>query len=156
MMQCRNCAWFHRPRGRTPTTCRDVGEEPTNEACLQFEVHAPEPEPVEPSAAVGALTQETYRDIFHEVLAETFVLEQDARIAVDTIRAQLQTQGVNIDLEPGAFNRQAGRLVDLYMLYRLSLVIGLGRFADHIMKCEIERVFRDREEPKKKTKVVAT
>lgn len=151
MMQCRNCAWFRRPRGRTPTTCRDVGEEPTNDACAQFEIDAPEPEPVEPKAAIGALTRESYRDIFHEVLAETFVLEQDAQIAVDTIRAQLQTQGVNIALEPAAFTRQAGRLIDLYVLYRLTLAIGLGRFTDQIITREIERVFRDREEKPRKS-----
>lgn len=145
MMRCRNCAWFHRPRGRTPTTCRDVGEEAGNEACLQFEVEAPEPEKPDPVSAVGALEHQDYRDIFHEVLAESFTLEQDSKLAVATVRAQLQAQGANIEMDPAAFNRQAGRLVDLYVLYRLTLSMGLGRYVDRIMETEIARVFRDRD-----------
>jgi hypothetical protein len=148
MMRCRNCAWFHRPRGRTPTTCRDVGEEPGNEACPQFEVEEPEPSVPDPPAAVGALLHQNYRDIFHEVLAESFTLEQDAKVAVDTVRAQLQAQGANISVDPASFNRQAGRLVDLYVLYRLALAVGLSRYVDRIMEMEIARIFRDRDKPK--------
>jgi hypothetical protein len=142
-MQCRHCAWFRRPRGRTPTTCRDVGELPDSDACSQFEVDVPEPDPPKPAEFVGALAHEQYRDIFHEVLAESFVLEQDAKIAIDTVGAQLQTQGANISLDPVKFERQTGRLVDLYVLYRLVNVIGLVRYCDDIMKTEIARVFRD-------------
>lgn len=148
-MRCRDCAWFRRPRGRVPTTCADVGEEPNSEACPQFELEAPEPEVPDPEVVIGALTQQSYRDIFHEVLAESFVLEQDARLAVDTVRAQLQAQGANIAMDPASFNRQAGRLVDLYVLYRITLSIGLARYVDDIMRTEIARVFRDREESPK-------
>ena len=147
-MQCRQCAWFRRPRGRTPTTCRDVGETADSEACPQFEVDAPDPEPPKPAEMIGALTHERYSDIFHEVLAESFVLEQDARVAIDTIRAQLQTQGANITLDPTRFDRQTGRLVDLYVLHRLVNAIGLSRYADRIMETEIARVFRDRADDK--------
>ena len=154
-MQCRHCAWFRRPRGRTPTTCRDVGERAENDACPQFEVDAPEPEPPNPREFVGALTHQRYSDIFHEVLAESFVLEQDKQIATDTIRAQLQTQGANISLDSTRFDRVSGRLVDLYVLYRLTMAMGLSRYADRIMETEIARVFRDVDEhvPKKTAKV---
>jgi|GEM_PF-4813407 len=153
-MMCRDCAWFRRPRGRVPTTCADVGEEPEGDACPQFEVDAPEPEVPEPAAFVGALTRQSYRDIFHEVLAENFVLEQDARLAIDTVRAQLQAQGANIAMEPSSFNRQAGRLIDLYVLYRLVLAVGLSRYVDDIMRTEIVRMFRDRDESKRKVRPV--
>ena len=118
-MQCRQCAWFRRPRGRTPTTCRDVGEAPDSEACSQFEVDAPDPTPPDPVGFVGALTRERYSDIFR-------------------------------------FDRQTGRLVDLYVLYRLVNAIGLSRYADRIMETEIARVFRDHAEDKrqKRSKVV--
>jgi len=155
MMRCRNCAWFHRPRGRTPTTCRDVGEEAGNDACPQFEVATPEPTEPDPVAAVGALQHQNYRDIFHEVLAESFTLEQDAKLSVATVRAQLQAQGANIEMDPAAFNRQSGRIVDLYVLYRLVLSMGLSRYVDKIMETEIDRVFRDREERKPKSRVMA-
>lgn len=155
MMRCRDCAWFHRPRGRTPTTCRDVGEEPDNEACSQFEIEAPEASVPDPAATIGALEYQQYRDIFHEVLAESFVLEQDARLAVDTVRAQLQTQGANVAMDPTTFNRQAGRLVDLYVLYRLVLACGLSRYVDDIMKREIDRIFRDHDAPRVAKKVVS-
>ena len=84
------------------------------------------------------------------------MLEQDARVAIDTIRAQLQTQGANITLDPTRFDRQTGRLVDLYVLYRLVNAIGLSRYADRIMETEIARVFRDHAEDKrqKRSKVV--
>lgn len=141
-MQCRHCAWFRRARGRTPTTCRDVGERSENEACAQFEVDAPESAPPTPKELVGALSRERFSDIFHEILAESFVLEQDARVAIDTIRAQLQTQGANISVDPTRFERQSGRLVDLYVLYRLINAIGLARYADRIIETEIERVWR--------------
>ena len=147
-MQCRHCAWFRRARGRTPTTCRDVGEVADNDACAQFEVDAPEPEPPKPAELVGALSRERFSDIFHEVLAESFVLEQDARVAVDTIRAQLQTQGVNISLDPTRFERQSGRLIDLYVLYRLVNAVGLARYSDRIIETEIARVWRDADEKK--------
>jgi hypothetical protein len=93
---------------------------------------------------VGALTHQSYRDIFHEVLAENFVLEQDLRVAVDSIKAQLQAQGANIALDPKTFERQAGRLMDLYVLYRLGLVVGLGRYIDDIMRVEISRLFSEK------------
>lgn len=148
-MQCRHCAWFRRPRGRTPTTCRDVGEQPDNEACPQFEVDAPEPEPPKPAEFVGALARERFSDIFHEILAESFVLEQDARVAVDTIRAQLQTQGANISLDSSRFDRQTGRLVDLYVLYRMINATGLARYADRIIEQEIQRVWQNESSAKK-------
>lgn len=154
-MQCRHCAWFRRARGRTPTTCRDVGELATNDACEQFEVDAPEPKHPSPRELVGALAHERYSDIFHEVLAESFVLEQDARIAIDTIRAQLQTQGANISLDPVRFERQTGRLVDLYVLHRLVNAMGLSRYSDRILDVEIERMFRDADAPMRKSKVVS-
>jgi len=150
-MLCRDCAWFHRPRGRVATTCRDVGEDADNEACPQFENREPEHVVAEPEAAVGALVHQNYRDIFHEMLAESFTLEQDSKLAVATIRAQLQAQGANIEMDPATFSRQSGRIVDLYVLYRLVLAMGLGRYADKIMETEIERVFRDREDRKGKT-----
>lgn len=147
-MRCRHCAWFRRPRGRTPTTCRDLGEEPDRDACPQFEPDVPEPEIPEPEQYVGALTQQHYRDIFHEVLAESFVLEQDAKVAIDTVRAQLQTQGANIQLDPARFQRVSGRLTDLYVLYRLCMAVGLSRYVDGIMEQEITRMFRDQSERK--------
>lgn len=150
MMRCKNCAWFHRPRGRTPTTCRDVGEEATNEACSQFEVMTPETQVPDPPGTVGALLHQEYRTIFHEILAESFVLEQDAKLAVDTVRAQLQAQGANIAMDPASFNRQCSRVVDLYVLYRLVLASGLSRYVDRIMEQEISRVFSDRLERKAK------
>jgi hypothetical protein len=152
-MRCKSCAWFRRPRGRTPTTCRDVGEAADNEACAQFEVDAPEPAPPTPAELVGALSRERFSDMFHEILAESFVLEQDARVAVDTIRAQLQTQGANITLDPGRFERQSGRLVDLYVLYRLVNVVGLARYADRIIETEIDRMWRDADEKPRRTRV---
>lgn len=155
MMRCKHCAWFHRPRGRTPTTCRDVGEEAANEACSQFEVMEPERSVPDPDATIGALTHQEYRTIFHEVLAESFVLEQDARLAVDTVRAQLQAQGANIAMEPASFNRQCSRVIDLYVLYRLVLATGLSRYVDRIMDQEIVRVFSDQPERKAKAKVVS-
>lgn len=147
-MHCRHCAWFRRPRGRVPTTCRDLGEEPSSEACSQFEIDAPTPDPPSPEAAIGALMSQNYRDIFHEILAESFTLEQDLHISVDTVRAQLQAQGANISAMPAQFNRVAGKLVDLYVLYRLALAVGLGRFADTLVGVAINKSFGQQEEEK--------
>jgi hypothetical protein len=144
-MRCRNCAWFRRLRGRVPTTCRDVGEEADNEACSQFEIDEPEREPPDPKTAVGALLDQPYREIFHEILAENFVLEQDVRIAVDTIRAQLQAQGANIAIDTTYFERQADRLVRLYVLYRMTMAVGMQQYTERIIENEIERMFSEKE-----------
>lgn len=140
-MKCGDCRWYLTQIGRIARSCRDRGEEHASEACLQFEPNVSEPETLPPAEAVGALVHQHYRDIMHEILSESFVLEQDVMIAIDTIRAQLQTQGANISMDASSFRSTANKLIDLYVLYRLSCAIGLGRFADSIVQHEIGRRF---------------
>lgn len=137
MSTCVDCRWFCAPSGRDGLSCRDVGEEPGSEVCDQYE----KPK-VDAQDYIGSLTQQSYREIFHEVLAEAFVLEQDMRLAVDTVKAQLQTQGANIDVEPLSFVRSAERLIDLYVTYRLGCAIGMNRYIDQIMDREIFNKFQ--------------
>lgn len=137
---CQDCRFFRLGVGRDGKSCQDIGERPNGVACESFR---PEPQ-------VGALPPEAHRDVFHEILAESFVLEQDVRLAVDTIKAQLQTQGASIDVDGKDFRSSAGRLVDLYVVYRLIMTVGLGRYADEIMAAEIQRRFLpDRRRPPK-------
>jgi hypothetical protein len=131
----------------------DLGELAQSEACDHFtgkvidDTPIPQLErkpisPIEAEKIIGALTNEEYRTIFGEVLAEGFTLEQDAQLALKNIQAQLQTQGVNIELEGNEYKRVTDRLIDLYKTYRLILAIGLARYSDEIMAQEIIRKFR--------------
>lgn len=91
---------------------------------------------------LGALSDMKYRDIFHEVLAESFTLEQDSELALKTIQAQLQTQGAEVVLEGFAYQRYASRLAELWTLHRLILAMGLAPYLDQIMAAEIEYRFK--------------
>jgi len=143
-MKCQDCKFYNQPVGRIPNVCRDR-EDGEAESCLQFEPYVPEPQTPDPASVVGALGQQHYRDIMHEILSESFVLEQDVTIAIDTIRAQLQTQGVNITMDAASFRSMASKVIDLYVLYRLTCAVGLGRFADTIVNHEIARRFSTEE-----------
>ncbi len=129
---CGNCRSFRLVWGRGSETCEQRGEGPTNPPCPQYRAT---------TANVGALPDQDYADVFHEILAESFVMEQDLRLSVDTIKAQLQTQGANIEVDSLDFNRSSSRLIDLYVLYRLTMAIGLARYSDEIMVAEIQRQF---------------
>jgi hypothetical protein len=137
-MRCRDCRWFEEPHGRA-SPCRDAGAKADDLGCehLQRADDAAK-------APVGALEHESYRALFHEVLAESFTLEQDMEVAINSIRAQMQTQGVNASLDATVFQRHSSRVIDLYVLYRLILMCGMGRYCDEIMNHEIGHVFRDR------------
>ena len=146
-MKCGECHWFREKSrfGRDPRACQDLGEKPEAEACDRF-MKGPRDGnvPEWTNEQVGALLNVRYRDLFHEILAEGFVLEQDAKLAVATIQAQLQTQGALVVLEGREFERSVMRLIDLYQVYRIANVLGLGRFANEIMTAEIQRRFSQR------------
>lgn len=93
-------------------------------------------------AQIGALSDINYRDIFHEILAEGFTLEQDAELALKTIQAELQTQGAEVVLEGMSYQRYASRLADLWALHRLILAMGLAPYLEEIMSTEINNRFR--------------
>lgn len=135
--KCGTCRYFDRPMGRDGQTCQDQGEVRTAPACPRY---APE------IVNVGALPVPSFREIFKEVLAESFVCEQDLKLAVDEVAAQLHAQGATISLNERGDNhpefRVTGeRLIDLYVVYRLCMTLGLGRYSDQIMEKEIERKF---------------
>jgi len=126
--------------GRDGQTCQDQGEVRTGAACPRYAAEI---------VNVGALPVPSYREIFKEVLAESFVFEQDLKLAVDEVAAQLQAQGATVSLNERGDNypefRVTGeRLVDLYVTYRLCMALGLARYADPIMEKEIERKFGGR------------
>ena len=145
MSTCQECCWFDRPVrvGRINRTCSDLGEKPETDACDRFMSKPSEgdlyPEWVQEQ--VGALQNLPYRELFHEILAESFVLEQDAKLAVMGIQTQLQTQGAEVVLDEKEFDRSTSKLIDLYQTYRLICLLGLTRFRDEIMSAEIKRKF---------------
>lgn len=133
-MTCKDCVWFGRSMGRAQKSCQDLGETEDNNACPSF-LNVP--------ARVASLGQEHYRDVFHEIISEQFVLEQDLSVAVDTVKAQLQAQGALITMEDGFIKRASSKLIDTVIMYRLSLAVGLGRFVDQIMSHHIDSTFGD-------------
>ncbi len=153
-MRCHDCHWFENapPAGRKAKPCVQLAEMAQNQACDHFTEKiqdAPEPvltlpkmEPDQVEGYIGALTEQKYRDIFHEIIAESFVLEQDLDIAAKTIAAQLQTQGANITAPADQFKRIADKLIELYVVYRTCNAVGLGAFAGEIMTAEIARKFK--------------
>jgi len=162
-MRCVDCHWFETKVkfGRDLRSCQDLGELPQNEACANFSPLNPSASdvpvevtpkkdmtPDEVESAIGALTKQKYRDIFHEILAESFVMEQDVRLSVQTIRAQLQTQGAEVSAEAKDFERAAGKLVDMYVLYRLINATGMAAFTDKIMDIAIRKAFEPPQQPK--------
>lgn len=150
-MKCQDCAWFTIQRGRQPYRCSDT-EHPAASTCDQFEPLVSETPEVPPREAVGELANEHYRDVFHTIVAESFVVEQDARLTIDTIRAQLQAQGAEVVVESAYFERVVQRLTNLTLLYRLCLATGLGRFADQIVGAEITSMFTRKPDGPRPTK----
>jgi hypothetical protein len=153
-MRCIDCHWFTNKSGvgRAPRSCQEDGELAQTEACKRFvairtqgaeptvPLEVPQtPEDVE--SFIGALGDVKYRDIFHEILSESFVLEQDLRISIGTIRAQLQAQGAEVTVEASQFEKYATKLIDLYVLYRLTNMTGMGAFSSQIMDIAIKRMF---------------
>jgi len=143
---CRECYWFNEKSrfGRDPRSCLDLGETPENEACDRFMTKPSEAEryPEWIQEQVGALANVRYRDLFHEILAESFVLEQDSKLAGQAIKIQLQTQGAEVVFDDKEFTKSLGRLIDIYQVYRMACVVGLGAFANEIVSAEIKRKFQ--------------
>jgi hypothetical protein len=129
------------PQGRDGTSCRDDGNAPETPGCPQFSPRDDTARLADNVERVAALTQQSYQEIFHEILAEKFVLEQDMAVATTTIEAQLQVQGANVRVDLDGVRRTAGWLIDMYATYRMTAAVGLSRFTDEIMRCEIERYF---------------
>jgi hypothetical protein len=167
MPRCFDCHWFENapPSGRRSKPCADLGELAQSESCDNFVeklIDKPAPAlprkpvtPVEAGNIIGALMHEEYRTIFGEVIAEGFVLEQDADLALKNIRAQLETQGANIALEGNEYKRIADKLIYLYKTYRLILAVGLGRYADEIMAQEIANRYKVHDDSKPQKLVLA-
>lgn len=155
MSRCNDCHWFENapPVARTSQSCSDLGEVAQTRACANFTTKIPngvEGPMITPKQFVtledrkeflGALMDEPYAAIFNEILAENFVLAQDAHLAIKTVQAQLQAQGANIDAPADDFNRTVTRILDLVVTYRIACAVGLGRFADKIVEREIDLRF---------------
>ncbi len=156
MPRCFDCHWYETapPAGRESSSCNDLGELAQSQACDQFtrrveseEVFLdlkPDPLPTlkQREEYIGALKNQSYAEIFHEILAENFVLSQDAYRSMKAVQAQLQTQGAEITAQAADFDRTAQKLIDIYVTYRLACAVGLGAFVDRIMQREIENKFR--------------
>ncbi len=158
-MRCSDCHWFENapPVGRKSLPCIEQGELAQNEACEYFRerevsnvptLPRQEITPEKAKRVIGALGNESYHDIFREIIAESFTLEQDSRLAMLNVQAQLQQQGAEIVLDGDEYKRYADRLVDLYVLYRMACATGLGRWADDIVTAEISRKFGAKKEKK--------
>jgi len=145
-MRCIDCHWFETKTKvrREMLSCKDLGEKAHTQSCDHFLKRQGEgQETAEWSESlIGALSDVKFREVFHEIIAESFVLEQDAKLSVATVQAQLQTQGAQVSIDEMDFERHTSRIIDLYILYRLILAMGLGRYTDEIMRAEIERKFR--------------
>lgn len=164
MARCYDCHWFESapPAARNPEPCADLGELPQNQACDHFKSRVEEidtyevlePTPIhtlkERVKYLGSLTEESYRSIFHEILAENFVLAQDADLAVKTVQAQLQAQGATAIAPAEDFKRTFDKLVDLYVTYRMINAVGLSTFANEIMSVEIANKFKSHLPPSPK------
>lgn len=125
-------------------SCNDLGEKAHSQSCDNFLKRREDNQDVSEwvEGLLGALSDVKFRDVFHEIVAENFALDQDYRLAIATIQAQLQTQGAHVSVDETQLERYADRLIDLYVLYRMINAIGMGRYTDEIMKAEIERKFR--------------
>ena len=155
-MRCVDCYFFNTSvwAGREMQSCENRGELAQNAICNNFR-HKDEPEAegeilhkiaLPPEAqktadAVGALAKGDYKKVFHEILAESFVLEQDANAALEGARAQLQVTGARVQLDGTAYRKYADRLVELWTLHRIVMATGMGHYADVIMQREIENRF---------------
>ena len=157
MSRCIDCHWLLVKvlHGRELRSCQDLGEIEQNAACERFTekkdvpsdalstvVTPPKVDPVEVEEYLGTLAHQKYREIYHEILAESFVMEQDLRLAIHTVKAQLQTQGADITVDGTEFERMAAKLVDLHVLYRLINATGMASFTDQIMEMAITRAFK--------------
>jgi hypothetical protein len=155
MSRCIDCHWFENapPVARTSKSCSNIGELAQTRACDNFTTKIPdgvEGPMITPKEFVtleerkgflGALMDEPYAVIFNEILAENFVLAQDAHLAIKTVQAQLQAQGAAIDAPAADFHRTVTRILDLVVTYRIACAVGLGRFADKIVEREIDIKF---------------
>jgi hypothetical protein len=143
---CGECYWLKEKSrfGRDIRSCQDLGEKPESEICDRFMTKPKDAEkfPEWVQEQIGALANVRYKDLFHEIIAEGFVLEQDSKLAVQAIKIQLQTQGADVVLDGKEFEKSVGRLIDIYQVYRMACVIGLGSFANEIVSAEIQRRFK--------------
>lgn len=152
-MRCIDCHWFKKapPAGRESKPCSELGEVASNAACDRFTEfvyeHDPPPElkklsSKELEGVLGALCGQKYHEIFGEIIAEEFVLDQNLDHALKKPSAQLQQQGASITADFGDLKRTANKMISLYRTYRLATALGLGAFVDQIMTAEIEKNFR--------------
>lgn len=164
MTRCIDCHWFEHepPVARQSKSCSELGELAQSKACENFAMKVPDgidgpliaPHQFatleERKEFLGALMDEPWAAIFHEILAENFALSQDAFLAVKKVQGQLQTIGANIQVMPRDFQRTADKMLDILVTYRLACALGLGRFADEIIQKEIEVKFSPRLPPPSK------
>jgi hypothetical protein len=97
--------------------------------------------------AVGSLTKPDYHSFFREILGERFTVERDLVKALDEVDRILQQQGSlneEMDGDLPAVEKEflVGRtdlLLDFYVLHRMALALGLGVYAEDIVRAEIAR-----------------
>jgi hypothetical protein len=134
-------------------TCEELGERPSSKVCKAFEAAEREedaPKPVLPVADIVALVKQefgslgrmSHEELFKEIAAEQFAVKQDSYLAMLGVKTILQQQGARAEVDDREFNRYVDKLTRLYLLHRLTLVLGMAPYLEHIMANEIDNLFK--------------
>jgi hypothetical protein len=137
---------------RLSKNCQELGERPSSKVCPAFEANKREEDVSKPEVPVadvaalvkqelGSLGKASHEELFKEIASEQFVVKHDAYLAMFGIKTILQQQGARTEMDDRDFNRYIDKLSRLYLLHRLTLILGLAPYLDHIMANEIDNLF---------------
>ena len=98
----------------------------------QVELASSEPNPV------------SQRENLFNTITDIFLMEQDVTLVLEKIKDEIAKQGYSLPFNGNKVEMFADKLSDLYLLYRMTLSMGMGGYLDEIMKLRIEMHFSDK------------
>lgn len=147
---CGDCHWYRTlvRHGKKRVSCKRVGVAEDEVPCERFAVTVPDKQEAEAMRiAVGTLTKPDHEQVFREILGERYVVERDLIKAFAEVNRLLEQQGP--DHDESAFEQRrvsqeflvnrVDLLMDFYALHRICLALGMGVYADDIVRAEIAR-----------------
>lgn len=155
MKKCGSCFYFkHKyPVLDAEFCCQELGTMSEDNSCGDFRrgKHAESATPeIILNDARDALNSEqkisfniSQKENLFNIISDIFTIEQDVDLVIDKIKLEIEKQGYNLPFSANTILRFSSKLSDLFLLYRMTLSYGMGRYIDDIMKLEIEKHFTD-------------
>lgn len=137
-LTCSSCAFFkdrHRkfriPGNTVKYTCKSKGVSKFNDLCESFEIKPSDTTP-------------DYQQMFFNMIAHSFTVEQDAERAMDLIIKTMKEKGFEVPLAKKKFRSYIDKLTVLSTLSRMVDVMGLTLHKEAILDQEIVKLFQTR------------